>query len=335
MRYEKKVSLLAGSLAILLLIWAVGLVFSPDRRSARAESASLLTGKPDAAAAIELSGTEKLSFVKEGAAWFLTEADKRYPAQGERIANFLDSIASVKRLGKIAGSKDAWASFGLEEEKAKRVLVKDKNSKTLADFSIGGYGPTGKEVYLRRASSDATYSVESGPNSYLSYGRKSWLDLSIFASGTKESDVQSMALRASIALDGKGKPGLALDYRLTRDKTGWTGPSGALDTLAVDGLVRSILALEGEDYLVAPASAFSPVAARIELGLGNGQSRVVEVGSPLPVADSAAAPAAASSAAAPPDRYYLRLAGSPYVQAVSAYSLRNILKPLAELASKK
>ncbi len=338
MRHEKKVAILAGATAALLAIWALGLVFSPERVAARAESLKLLQGSVADAAGIEIAGSEKLAFAREGASWSLVPdlgaaggataaggaapaaagSSVRIPADASRISSFLDAVAGVNRMRPLARSREAWAGFQLDEAKAKHVVVKDQKGRAIADFWVGGYGPTGSEVYLRRSAADDSFAVASGLASYLSYGRKNWLDLKVLPT-FPETDVQSLSFRAALALDGKGKPPVSLQYRMTRDKEGWKGPQGALDAVAAESLVRALIGLQGEEVAMAlPASAFSRIDARVDIELGSGTARSLEVGS-----------------ASGEGRFYLRLAGSGLVYEVSAYSLRAILKPLAELAPKK
>jgi hypothetical protein len=320
MRYEKKVIVLSSLLAALLLAWAAGLVFSPERVAARSESVRLVAGKAAEVASITLRspGGASIELAKQGALWVLVDGTARLPAQAQRVSSFLDELASVSRLKRVASSKDSWSGFQLDEAQAKRATLKDAAGKTVADILVGGYGPTGSEVYLRRAEQDASYSAESGLASYMGYGRSSWLDLRVLAS-IKEADIQSLALKSSIALDGAGKPLLALDYALSREGKTWKSGAAQIDAEAVASLLRSLVGLQGEDYVASPpAGAFAKVDARISLELGTGQSRLLEVG-----------------AAAGDGRFYARLDGGGLVFTLSSYSLRGAFKSLAELAPKK
>jgi hypothetical protein len=318
MRYERKVVILGATLAALLALLVAGAVFSPERRAERAESRALLSAASGEAAALEL-GLPKIALAKKGDSWYLVEDGAALPVQEKRVESFLAAVAGVKRLRPIGRSKDAWKGLDLEEGKAKPVTVRDAKGRTIADFSIGGYGPTGAEVYLRLAGSDASFAAEGSIASYLSSDRRSWLDLRVVPGPIPEGDVEAIAVKSSIALDGVGKPPLVLGYSIRRDKDGWTGVPGQIDAIAVSSFLRSIINIEGEDIVASPPSeAFSPVTARIELSLGNGGSKVLEVGAP-----------------AGENRFYLRLAGSPYVYSASAYGLRNALKDPAGLIAKK
>jgi hypothetical protein len=319
MRYEKKVLILSSVLAALLLIWAAGLVFSPERVAARSESAKLISGKTADAASISIvgEGGATIELIKSGAAWELVDGQVKLPVQASRVSGFLDSVVKVTRLRPVAKSKDSWTSYQLDEAQAKKATIKDGAGKTLAEFWVGGYGPTGNEVYLRRSGSDASYTAEGDFASYLGYGRSSWLDLRVFPD-LKEADVQSLSLKSGIVLE-KGKSAITLDYSLRRDGKGWKAGAATIDAEGAEALLRSIVATQGEDYVSAPpADGFAKIQARIALELGSGASKVLEVG-----------------AASGDSRFLARLAGSPFVFQLSSYSLSSALKSQASLAVKK
>lgn len=320
MRYEKKVILLSSVLGALLLIWLGGLVFSPERVAARSESAKLISGKSSDVASISIKGSEgsTLELQKSGASWSLADGSVKLPVQAQRVQSFLDDLGAISRLRVVARSKDSWSGFDLDEAKAKRATLKDASGKTVADLYFGSYGPTGSDIYLRKTGSDLSYVAETGIASYFSGGRSSWLDLKLLGA-LKDSDVQSFSLKSGIVLE-KGKAPVALDYSARREGQGWkSGSGGGLDAEAVSSLLRGMIALQGEDYVAAPPpEAFAKVQARVSLDLGNGSSKVIEIG-----------------ASAGEERFYGRVTGSGLTLQVSTYSLRSVLKSLADLAAKK
>jgi hypothetical protein len=333
MRYEKKVLVLSSVLAALLVIWAAGLIFSPERVAARSESARLIAGKASDVASISLQGPApapakgaapaapasppSVELSKSGSSWVLLDGSAKFPVESSRVTSFLDALGSVSRLRVVARSKDSWAGFQLDDAHAKHALLKDASGKVLADLYVGSYGPTGSEIYLRRGSSDLSYTADSSVSSYLDPNRGSWLDLKVLG-GLKEGDVQSLAIKSSIVLDSKTKAKLDLDYSLRRDGQGWKAGAAQVDAESVAALVRSVIALRGEDYVVAPPSeAFAKIDARLALELGTGKSTVVEVG-----------------AMAPDNRFYARIAGEGPVFTLSSFSLKSVLKSLSDLAKK-
>lgn len=321
MRYEKKVLSLSIALAALLVVWAAGLVFSPERVAARSESARLIAGKAADVASISLKGGPtgaSVELAKTGSSWSLLDGEARLPVQGARVSSFIEDLGAISRLRVVARSKDSWAGFQLDDAQAKRATLKDAAGKVLADIYVGGSGPTGSEVYLRKVGTDISYSADSGIASYLGYGRQTWLDLQVMG-GLKESDVQSLSIKSSIALDGTGKAPTILDYSLVRDGKGWKSGAAQVDADAAASLLRSIVGIQGEDYVAAPpADAFAKVGARIDLELGTGKSKVLEVGS-----------------SAGNDRFYARFADGGLAFTLSSYNLKGALKSLADLPAKK
>jgi hypothetical protein len=320
MRYERKVAALSSALGILLVIWVLGVIFSPERGLARSESVKLVSGKIADAAAIELTNpdAEAIKLEKSGDSWSLVDGTARLPVQGSRVKNLLDSIAEPGRLRVVGRSKAAWTDFKLEDDKAKRVLVTSKDGAAIADVYIGAYSSAASGVYVRRAGSELSYVADSSLASYIGYGRSSWLDLKVLGSLTA-ADVQSVSMRAKIALDGAGKTPLSFEYSARRDGQSWKIGASEADAQAVESMIRSIVSVQGEDIAASPPSdAFSAVSAHIEIALSSGVSKVIEVGAP-----------------AADERFYLRAAGNPLVYLASAYSLRSMLKPPADLIKKK
>jgi len=320
MRYEKKVTVLASVLAALLLVWTAGILFSPERVAARAESVHLISGKSADIVSISLkaAGGATVELAKSGTAWSLIDGAARLPIQAQRVTGLLDTLASINRLRIVAKSRDSWPGYQLDEAHARHAVLKDAGGRVLCDIWAGGYGPTGSEIYLRKGDSDIAYTANSALASYLDFGRGSWLDLRILG-GLKEGDVQSFSLKSAIALDGAGKPALALDYSLRRDGRGWKAGAAQVDAESAAALLRTILALQGEDFITSPpATAFAKVQARIDLELGSGTSKTLEVGSP-----------------SGDNRFYARLGGESLAFTLSSYSLKGALKSLADLAPKK
>jgi hypothetical protein len=320
MRYEKKVIVLSSLLAALLLTWGLGIVFSPERVAARSESAKLIAGKTSDVVSLSLKtqGGAGLEISRSGALWVLADGQAKLPVQASRVDSFLKDLAAISRLRVVARSKDSWAGFELDEAKARRATLKDAAGKVIADLWFGSYGPTGSEIYLRKGGSDLSYTAETGVASYLGADRSSWLDLRVLGT-LKESDVQSISVKSSIVFDAKAKTALNLDYNLLREGKGWKSGAAQLDAEAVAALIRSVIGLQGVDFVAAPPpEAFPKVQAKIGLELGNGQSKAIEVGAPSGT-----------------DRFFARISGEPLVFLVSTYNLRAALKSLAELAAKK
>jgi hypothetical protein len=321
MTFKTKVMALSASLTVLLLIYGAGILFSPERSAARLESGRLLSGKTSEVASLSLggeAGETALEFRKESSSWALLDSGQELPVQDSRIEGFLSDLAAVKRLSPRSGGKANLASFGLDAGKGRRVVVKDGGGKTLADFTLGGFGPTGQDVYVRLGSREEVYAADAGFSSWLREGRGSWLNLRVFAAPIKAEEVEALSMAAKLPLDGPGKAPTEASWNASRKDGGWAGSRPDMAPVLVESVLRSILNLEGQDMsALPPADAFSPVLGRIELSLGSGAKRVIEVGRE-----------------AGGERLYLRAQASPYVYLVSAYSLKNVFRPAEALSGK-
>jgi hypothetical protein len=321
MSYRTKVIVLASTLAALLLIYAAGLFFSPESRAAREESGRLFAAKPAEVASLSLGGAAgqaNLEFRRESGSWALLDAGQELPVLDSRIDGFLADLGAVKRLSPRSVGKTSLASFGLDSGKGQRVVMRAASGKVLADFTVGGYGPTGQEIYVKLGDKEDVYAVNGGFASWLREGRASWLNLKVFAAPIKPEEVEGIAIDARLPLDGASKPQTSARWSATRKDGGWSGGKLNLEAVLVESVLRSVLNLEGQDLsALPPADAFSPVLGRIELSLGSGAKRVVEIGKD-----------------AGSERFYLRAQGSPYVYLVSLYSLKNIARPVEALMKK-
>lgn len=315
MSYRNKVIALSATLACLLLIYAAGLFFSPERLRDRADSGRLLAGK--AADAAELSIAEgagsPLRFKKDQGAWSLEEEGSSLPVESSRVEALLSSLASVESLSLRSETQASWKDFSLDETRAKRLVVKSASGKVLADFYAGSYGPTGTELYVRLAGKAPVYAAKADFGSYLEGSRASWLSRALFKEGPKPEDVQSIDYSSSLSLQPGAqakKVQKALSWSATRSGGSWTVKGAALSGQTVDAILRSALSLEGDDMVVvAPPEAFQKIEATLRFHLGSGKSLSLEVGGTTPSG-----------------LYYARSPSSPYVFELSTYSLSSVLR---------
>lgn len=310
MTYRSKVLALSATLTALLLIYGAGLVFSPERIAARAEKAVLLKGPVSEATSISLGSLE---FAKEGSAWVLLDQGLGLPVVASRVDSLLSSLAAVTRLSPRSDSGQALDGLGLGQGQGRRVFIKSAAGKVLADFELGGYSPTGDEVYVSLGGTGKAYAAGAAFASALGQERAAWLDLRVVQPGYKPEEITSIAVKASVKLDAKVLT--TADWSGKRKDGGWASSGAKLDPVAVESVLRSILTLEGQDILAqVPASAFAKVQARIDLGTDKGGQIGLELG-----------------AAADADRFYLRSSAGGQVYLVSAWSLKNLLRPTKAL----
>ncbi len=322
MTYRRKVISLSACLAVLLGIYAAGILLAPVRRQARAETGRLLSAKTAEVASIEIqlskegsSAGEKLLLRKDGSAWSCQDGADSLPAQAGRVDAFLAVLSGINRLSLRSDGLSGSGDFGLAEGQGAKLVLKDAKGKVLADLAVGGYGPTGKELYVRPGSGKAIYAVETGFESYLSRPRASWLDLRLLSTPLLADTVQDLRIDSSFPNDASGKAQKPFSWQAIRKDGAWSGKAANLDSIAVESVLRAVQNLSGEDMVArTPVDAFSKILGRIQIGQAQGGPLFVEVGQ-----------------AAEGQRYYVRSKGSAYVYLVSAYSLGGIFRPESAL----
>lgn len=321
--YRRKVQILVGINLVLAVAASLGLVFSPAWFGKRAGHRTILADI-EAVARISLEGTETLELARSGTGWVVMETgislpagsspppEMSLPAEAARIRAFLGVLKGMDRLEIVAAGRSSWADLGLAEGQARRVVLYDQHGSQLALLSVGNYDPTGGSSFLRLDSAETVYAGPASLASYLSGGRRSWLDLRIWDRPYAPEDVQSVVLRGGLDLPDGSR--LEADYRLTRSGSAWVAaqPGMQLDAQKVDSLVRSILSARSEAYLQADSMGLP--ALSISLVLGDGSS--LELG--IRAGGSEERFAAFSSRRARPF-------------ALSAWTIREIVRPLREL----
>jgi hypothetical protein len=170
----------------------------------------------------------------------------------------------------VAMGRSSWADLGLTEGQANRVVLYGQDGSRLASLSVGVYDPTGKKSFLRLDPAETVYAGPSSLASYLSGGRRSWLDLRIWDRVYSPGDIQSLVLSGGLDLPDGTR--IETDYRLTRSGSTWIAdqPGMQLDTQKVDGMLRSILAARSEGYLQTIDHGL--LVLNISLVLGDGSS---------------------------------------------------------------
>jgi len=283
MRFESKVKYLSIALVMLLLAWAAGEFFAPERVATRSEMVSLLSAKPAEVASVDLSAAGKeLHLARTGGQWTLVDGADRLPVQSSRVDALVAALAKAGRKRPIATGKEAWKNLGLDEAMAKEVKLSDAVGKPLLDLHAGNYGSTGSELYVRLGSSDASYTVDGSIASWLGADRGSWLDRRLFQSAADANSVQAFSIAADLVLDPAAKPvkPLKASWRFERTGEGWKGSARTLDAVSIESALRGLLNLEAADLLArAPGDAFAHVGATVKVELGSGKERMVEVGS--------------------------------------------------------
>lgn len=127
---------------------------------------------------------EKIVLKKSGEDWELQEPVK-YKANGTNVKSLLDNLKSLKVSEQISESKDAYAKWGVTDEKALHAVFKKGDEKVL-DIYFGENGSRGQMT--RVAGKEGVFAVK-GYSKYL-YDRdtKGWRDKTIVKFDEKQAE---------------------------------------------------------------------------------------------------------------------------------------------------
>ena len=101
MSFRARLLAACGALAVLVLLFIIGIVFSPERVQARTSAQPLLPGmSPQKVDGIEIreSGTTTLQLRREAHGW----QTGAYPASADRVATFLRTVAGLRRTSRTS-----------------------------------------------------------------------------------------------------------------------------------------------------------------------------------------------------------------------------------------
>lgn len=276
--YIQRFRLLVGVDAVLVLLILVAVFTSPGAGSDRASRRDLLERAGDVAtisidgAAPDGSSTIKLR--RNGASWEFVDGSRTLPVDATRVDAFLKEVDGVTNLYKVAADKTSWKQLGLDGPEARTVRLENAGGVVLASFVTGSYTKTGGSVYLAIPGSDDAYTADAGMVSYVRGKRPSWLDLAAWTNKPDVQDVQTVRLEGTVT-DADGVA-TEITYTVQRSGNVWKAGDLELDSARVESMIRSLLAVKGDEYAPAGEAAGAQVMSA-ELLLGNGRSLSLSV----------------------------------------------------------
>ncbi len=307
----RKIFLLSG-IAVLAVAFAVQTALAardPVKTLKLADKES-----PDAIS-IALPGGDKIDLSKSGEAW--TIGDKKYPADGAKIASMVDAIMTVKSLGVVSGSND-YDRYGLGDA-AKISVTATKSGKTVRTLGIGKNSTAYGQTFALIDGKTSVTLVSGSLGDVFGGGVETLRDHNIWA--LKRDDVTSVAVKAagkdaSFTIEQTGDPAA---WKLTAPES---AKSFALDADAAAAWASGFSALRAESF--APEGTAIPESALAEFAVTAAGKEVR-----LTVYAKEAVPGKADQF-----RYLCVASESPYPFYLSAAAAEKYLAPYAALAKK-
>jgi len=324
MGFRIRLLLASGLLAALVLLFALGLLLSPQQRRVRAAGAPLLPG----IVGFEIEGLDivrpqdgELRLRLREGSWEVQHDGRPFPASVDRVLSLLRLVSSLQRGALVTRDPARGAELGLGEGK-QRLLVFHLAGKPDVALEVGARAPSGEEDYMRIRGDAAVYQVRGNLSVILAQDRTYWYDLRLLPADVQAQSLTRIAVRGSVEL---GSPGGALEggYALERASKesggGWTMPGEGrpVDSLAADSLAGELALLEGEDFLearLAPHPAPSGAALQVEVTTSEGKTYRLEV-----------------HAGPEPGLALVTTSWSPWTYLLRAAVLRRAVRPASEL----
>jgi hypothetical protein len=307
-RYSRKITLLAGSAAILALVYLITLFYDPERVAARNAAFTWLPGEArDLADRIEITrpGEKKFVLIRKNGSWFAELGAGQVPVKQGRVDDLFRILTGRGTFPRLGSSASSHAALGLSPEQAIRLVVWGGAAvQPLLDLLVGADDAAGRDVYLRKNGDNEYRSGDRLIKTYADGEARAWYDLRLFDE-SRAGLVQRVKI--SPLKDGEGDE----DFTLVKSGQGWSfeGYSGAPPADTVDTWLRNLFDIQGDDFISREDSGgFVFNAAAINIELGNGSVITVQ--------------AAQENA----EKWPVTVSGSPYVYLLSRPTFRRLFQ---------
>ena len=276
--------LAAATLAALVALFIGGLLFSPQKRQARAAGAPLLP----IASGVQLYGVDilrpaaaQVSLRERDNRWEAEVDGRSFPASSERIQALAMLLAGLQRGSLMTRDPVRSAELGLGLEQA-RLLVLHLAGRPNIALEVGERAPSGEEDYVRVRGESAVYLVRSSLSVLLAQDLAYWFDLRVLPGEVRGETIARITVRGGVDL---GSPAGVLrgNYTLQRgsgERSGeWSlsGTSERVDAAAAASMVSALALLEGEDFLEAARPAPDRGTLEVEVATLEGKAYSLRV----------------------------------------------------------
>jgi hypothetical protein len=328
MQFKNKVlvlGLIAGALAA---AYALGLVFSPTNVQKRRSQLSLFPGfKSEAVASIEVSSQNgTIQVQRQDKGWTVLIGGSPFPASGERVGWFLDSMAGLRRSRLVSSNPDSWTTFGVGEQSPTRIRLADASGSSLGSLIVGQSEPGERGSFARLEGSNEVLLLSRGLSNYLDGSLSYWSHLKFFPEELAAGAIMRISVRAALSFaDGTQRK---LAYTLIRGSQGgrkWqvvepaAQRSTALEDAAVDRLAGTLADFEGNEFVPGrPPTGLEAPAAEILFSTENNRDYRILVGG-----------------RSGEDQYFAKVDGGEYVYLIPEWRVRTATQPLEEMQPKK
>jgi hypothetical protein len=308
--YKQKLSILSAIIGALALVYALTLVFDPERSGSRSAAYTWLdpklNGKIDGIRISGGDGGDAVELTRTNNEWFVSHNGTEYPAKQLRVEDFLGLLNKRAPYPLRTSSASAHVRLGLAEGAASRIIVSGGAGLPLLDLLVGNTDNTGREVYLRKAGENDARSGENKFGAYLSGSLASWYNLRLLGENKNGAFDLKNVQRMSVASGGV----TAVFSRWNREWAVSGITVASLDMGKAESYISAVLDAEGDNFDDTTDVADSRFNdSSITLEFGNGSVKTIRF-----------------SPAAEDGRRLAIVEGSPYVYSIAPWAAGRLFK---------
>ncbi len=262
MTFRARLLTAAGALAVLILLFIIGIALSPERVQARTSAQPLLPGiSSEKVDGIEIreAGTTTIQLQREAHGW----QTGAYPVSADRVATFLRTVAGLRRTSRVSSGPQHLGELGLASDES-RILVLHQAGAADAVLEVGKRGPAGDADYVRVQGQDQVYLAKGSLSFFLAQKPPYWYELHVLP-----DDVQGTTI-AEITVSGALET-LRGGYTLRRpsaDKLDqWVVGGSAADRVTAGAMASSLANLEAVDFAGEKAGQTGSGAGRLDIAV--------------------------------------------------------------------
>lgn len=315
----------AACLAVLIALFIVGWLTSPQKRAARAAGKPLLpvgSGLEITGVELQRPGAAPLFLRAREGRWEAETGGGALPASAERVRVLAGRLAGLQRGALVTRDPARAQELGLGPEEARRLVLHLAGRPDLM-LEVGKRAPSGEEDYIRLQGEPGVYLVRGNLSVLLAQDAAYWYDLHPLPPEVRGETIDRITVRGSVGLSSSVLRGDYTIERMAEEKGGgWRIGGAPADPDRAEAMAASLANLEGEDFLEArvagsgarAAAATEHAPLEIELSTLEGNGYLLRV-----------------RAGPEPGLAQVTAGGLPPTYLVREEALRRAVRPAAEL----
>ena len=246
MTTEKKNRFAAAVSLILLIVFIYGIIYHAGKGKLPPGPLLIKDFNPESVFTADISGRTDLHLEKNPESGVWTAGEKLiFPVRQEKMDELTTSIGVLRKGRLVAETDTALPFYGLTEESATRIILRDSGGRVLADI-LTGLRRDRNTIFIREYQSYRIYAAPAGLSDLLE--RSELLDSSVFTDIKGPGRLHT--LRVETLSDTPG-----MNYILTKGED-WRlyGSNAETDQEKTEQMLSALLLMNGEKMV--PLSAY-------------------------------------------------------------------------------